>query len=113
MEQDAIETLLFMSSPENSGYRPSQQPQQTIPKSIAPSAPTRGATQNGQSHMNAAGLNGGYSTNFHNPSYGIESHAGDEIDRMLDQMEDSDSDDERPAGEGPPYRFDHLTTRGW
>lgn len=96
MEQDAIETLLFMSSPENSGYRASPQPRpDSIPKSIAPSVTGNAnlfGSQNKQSHMSAAN---GASSKLSNQVLGLEAIAGDEIDRMLDQMEDSDSDDER------------------
>lgn len=97
MEQDAIETLLFMSSPENSGYRPSPKPQQhTIPKSIAPAASGSGAgSQNKSQQPQVNGGNGVPNPGFTNQSSGTEARAGDEIDRMLDQMEDSDSDDGR------------------
>ena len=96
MEQDAIETLLFMSSPENSGYRVSPQPRpDNIPKSVAPSVSGNSnsfGSQSKQSHMSAAN---GASSRFSNRVLGLEANAGDDIDRMLDQMEDSDSDDER------------------
>ncbi|RJE22473.1 hypothetical protein PHISCL_05205 [Aspergillus sclerotialis] len=96
MEQDAIETLLFMSSPENSGYRASPQPRpDSIPKSIAPSVSGNSnlfGSQNKQSHMSPANEP---SSKLSNEVLGLEANAGDEIDRMLDQMEDSDSDDER------------------
>lgn len=94
MEQDAIETLLFMSSPENSGYRPSPRPQNGIPKSIAA---TTNSSQSQQLHAN--GQNGSYASGsgFNSQGSGMEARAGDDIDRILDQMEDSDSDDERPS----------------
>lgn len=114
MEQDAIETLLFMSSPENSGYRPSsQQPQNTAPKNIAPatSRPSAAGNRNQQRHMN--GENGRSGSGFTGQCSGIEARAGDEIDRLLDQMEDSDSDD----GWTPSNRVDagsqSASSRTW
>ncbi|KAJ5550455.1 hypothetical protein N7535_001603 [Penicillium sp. DV-2018c] len=94
MEQDAIETLMFMSSPENSGYRFSPRPLQTastqssLNESISNSS--NGANNNGsQSSQTSEFHNGrGYET-----KPGLEAHAGDDIDRLLDQM-DSDSEDE-------------------
>lgn len=98
MEQDAIETLLFMSSPKNSGYHPSPRLRpDTIPKSIAPPVTTSSNpphNQNKPLHMEST--NGSSSSSrFRDQAFGLEAHAGDEIDRMLDQMEDSDSDDGR------------------
>ncbi|RMJ29129.1 hypothetical protein PHISP_00072, partial [Aspergillus sp. HF37] len=94
MEQDAIETLMFMSSPENSGYRPSQKPQQhAIPKSIAPATSDSSTwSQNQSQQLQVNGGNGAPNPGFTSQSPGTEARAGDEIDRMLDQMEDSDSD---------------------
>ncbi|PKX99165.1 uncharacterized protein P174DRAFT_427386 [Aspergillus novofumigatus IBT 16806] len=72
MEQDAIETLLFMSSPESSTSGSQLQDSQAA----------------GEDHRRAG------------QARYLEAQAGDEIDRMLDQMEDSDSDNERK----PIYR---------
>lgn len=95
MEQDAIETLLFMSSPENSGYHPSPQIRpDSIPKSIAPPvtfSPRENGSQSQRSNVNGQG---GPPAGLPRRVIGLEAHAGDEIDRMLDQM-DSDSEDER------------------
>ncbi|OQE46471.1 hypothetical protein PENCOP_c001G05520 [Penicillium coprophilum] len=94
MEQDAIETLMFMSSPENSGYRFSPRPLQAA------------STQNSLNES----INAASNDTHHNESQGsqtseshngrglerkpeLEAHAGDDIDRLLDQM-DSDSEDE-------------------
>jgi hypothetical protein len=95
MEQDAIETLLFMSSPENSGYRSSPRPLQTAPTQNSLDASLYGnsignmpgGNQSSQSSNHRNGI-GSKST-----AMGLETHAGDEIDRILDQME-SDSEDE-------------------
>lgn len=92
MEQDAIETLLFMSSPGNSGYRSNSQPSQQrnrFPSSIG--ASTGAWTQNSQSdHDNRQTI-----CKKEALESGLEANAGDEIDRMLDQM-GSDSEDEKP-----------------
>lgn len=95
MEQDAIETLLFMSSPENSGYRSSPRPLQTASTQNSLNASLYGnnigailgSNQSSQSsnYRNGIGSKG--------TAMGLETHAGDEIDRILDQME-SDSEDE-------------------
>lgn len=99
MEQDAIETLLFMSSPENSGYRSSPRPlqppatQHTLNATLSSSrnAVGGGITQpspddNSRPRMNSRHRSRGARVE-------IEARAGDEIDRLLDQM-DSDSEDE-------------------
>lgn len=123
MEQDAIETLLFMSSPENSGYHtlPNSLPSnsQNIPTSIdssnsigdttGSSAPgsqqtqqsSQQSSQRSQTALFTAG-SGGKGDGF----LGLEAQAGDEIDRMLDQMDDSD-DDERGFA---LYNFNSLNT---
>lgn len=97
MEQDAIETLLFMSSPENSGYRPSPrhlQPaatQRSLNESIYPqnSDVSTNPSQNSQSD---ASYNG-HMLAPENHGLGLEARAGDEIDKLLDQM-GSDSEDD-------------------
>jgi hypothetical protein len=98
MEQDAIETLLFMSSPENSGYRSSPRPlqplatQRSLNESIYSnhngigSHPSQGSQRNGSQHSRNA-------TKDKILGLGLEANAGDEIDRILDQM-DSDSEDD-------------------
>lgn len=146
MEQDAIETLLFMSSPGNSGYHPStssqnSQPQQqsqnrehnTLNQALSSSSmpPPPPMSEVGLGIANAPGLDPDKTptqtpqnqrpvrrvsfvdsnhsegttgtTQFHDllfqpthdGSFRFEDQAGDEIDRLLDQMveEDSDSDD--------------------
>lgn len=93
MEQDAIETLLFMSSPGNSGYRSNSQPSQQqnhFPSSIGTSTGVPW-TQNSQSDHDSSQPTGKKEA----LESGLEANAGDEIDRMLDQME-SDSEDEKP-----------------
>ncbi|RAL13778.1 uncharacterized protein BO97DRAFT_341958 [Aspergillus homomorphus CBS 101889] len=104
MEQDAIETLLFMSSPGHTGYHSnsqhSQRPQ-NVPRSSNGSQESslrvpwgqpshRGSTQ-GQSAEELTGL---------------EAQAGDEIDRLLDQM-DSDSE-----GDGEMDRVSGRSRQG-
>lgn len=96
MEQDAIETLLFMSSPGHSGYHSNSQNSQTklnhVRSNIAAAmdaAPGASWIQNSQSDTKSS-----QSSNIRGRANGLEAHAGDEIDRLLDQM-DSDSEDER------------------
>ena len=94
MEQDAIETLMFMSSPENSGYRFS-------PRPLQPTSTQSSQNESINASSNGAhpdGSQGSQSSESHNGrglerKPGLEAHAGDDIDRLLDQM-DSDSDDE-------------------
>ncbi|WEW57285.1 hypothetical protein PRK78_002750 [Emydomyces testavorans] len=117
MEQDAIETLLFMSSPENSGYFPTSQhqPKPLVPRSanITPLLSTFGS----ESASNASALEmehdadrhaaelrdrlitsnssrayGRYGHNRMSSGAALEHEAGDEIDRMLDAMVDSDEE---------------------
>lgn len=94
MEQDAIETLMFMSSPENSGYRFSPRPLQ-----LASTQSSLNESINASSNVaHHDGSQGSQSSESHNGRElrrkpGLEAHAGDDIDRLLDQM-DSDSEDE-------------------
>ncbi|KAL3461589.1 hypothetical protein BJX64DRAFT_154741 [Aspergillus heterothallicus] len=87
MEQDAIETLIFMSSPETSGYHSNSQNSQNTLDTMAidgawPGVQMPGLPTDGQATSSNPALND-------NNVVG----AGDEIDQMLDQM-DSDSDDD-------------------
>ncbi|KAJ5773896.1 hypothetical protein N7457_008792 [Penicillium paradoxum] len=115
MEQDAIETLMFMSSPENSGYRFSPRPLQTestqssLNESI--NASSNGANHNGSQSSQTSESHIGHGIET---KPGLEAHAGDDIDRLLDQM-DSDSEDEgryasyRPRINGAhPFRGHQL-----
>mgnify|MGYP001657942399 CR=1 FL=1 len=113
MEQDAIETLMFMSSPENSGYRFSPRPLQAA--STQSSLNESINTSNGTTHNGSQGSQSSrsYSGRGYETKPGLEAHAGDDIDRLLDQM-DSDSEDEgryasyRPAiGGAHPFRGHH------
>ncbi|RHZ51020.1 uncharacterized protein CDV56_101504 [Aspergillus thermomutatus] len=92
MEQDAIETLLFMSSPGNSTYHPSSQRQQSASHISQTSLSTGSSTSRSQTQDSQAA---GADHRRAGQARFLESQAGDEIDRMLDQMEDSDSEDER------------------
>lgn len=126
MEQDAIETLLFMSSPENSGYHPSSRQQEHLQQSTSKfpniahftaasslSEPEPGSTnstsiveQNSNlNHRDGASeqqppkkvsfADSSKHPSSHYPIHSrpnLELEAGDEIDRMLDEMEDSDSE---------------------
>ncbi|PGH18333.1 hypothetical protein AJ80_04511 [Polytolypa hystricis UAMH7299] len=129
MEQDAIETLLFMSSPENSGYHPNSQQSQrsdpsnlsftTLPPAHLPEPTSSNGTnvttdtqpisvQSGRPQLlspirparkvsfvdDGGGADAGCITSQVNSYIGFEHEAGDEIDRMLDAMNDSDSDSE-------------------
>lgn len=93
MEQDAIETLLFMSSPENSGYHSSPRPLQGPTKQSNFSSSTY-ALKNGPPHDRNPLQRGKTDRGLESRNLvrGLEAHAGDEIDRILDQIE-SDSDD--------------------
>ncbi|KAJ5344077.1 hypothetical protein MYU51_012095 [Penicillium brevicompactum] len=99
MEQDAIETLMFMSSPENSGYRFSPRPLQ--PESTQSSLNESINASNGAYHHESQGSQSSTSHNGQSleAKPGMEAHAGDDIDRLLDQM-DSDSEDDG--------RFEHI-----
>lgn len=100
MEQDAIETLVFMSSPENSGYRSS-------PRSLQPAASQQSLNESIYSNHNGVSTDPSQSSQsdaFHsgfvplkNYGLGLEARAGDEIDRLLDQMESDSEDDARFA----------------
>jgi hypothetical protein len=116
MEQDAIETLMFMSSPENSGYRFSPRPLQaaSTQSSLNESINTNRIIHNGSQGSQSSGSHSGRG---HQSKPGLEAHAGDDIDRLLDQM-DSDSEDEgryasyRPAISGAhPFRGHHGRQR--
>ncbi|CRG83946.1 hypothetical protein PISL3812_01302 [Talaromyces islandicus] len=104
MEQDAIETLLFMSSPENSGYRANSRPRQTN-VSVSIEAQIE-SISNGNTQTSTQGGNASNSrntgANFFNSEavgalpasfIGSEAQAGDEIDRLLDQMETESRND--------------------
>lgn len=100
MEQDAIETLISMSSPENSGYRSNGRHQNTIPNSIDSSMESSSSANGSQNQSLSSHMDNNRPPAFsesHSQSqfHGLEAHAGDEIDRMLDQMGDSDSEDEK------------------
>ncbi|EYE97822.1 uncharacterized protein EURHEDRAFT_450723, partial [Aspergillus ruber CBS 135680] len=110
MEQDAIETLLFMSSPENSGYRSNtRQRHNTISNCINSSMGSGSSSTSNPNpclnrHMNTHYNTGPSALEPHDqPRHsGLEAHAGDEIDRMLDQMGDSDSEDEKRSASAYP-----------
>ncbi|KAJ5613231.1 hypothetical protein N7510_006425 [Penicillium lagena] len=95
MEQDAIETLLFMSSPENSGYRSSPRPLQSASTQNSLNASLYGNGVGAMSGSNQSSQSSNYRNGIGSKgtATGLETHAGDEIDRILDQME-SDSEDE-------------------
>ncbi|KAJ9212850.1 hypothetical protein DTO166G4_5507 [Paecilomyces variotii] len=112
MEQDAIETLLFMSSPENSGYHKNSQQRQThlstsieaqMESGLDPSTQASQPSDVSGNHrtrkvMFREGSVSGISGRS-NSAVGLEAQAGDEIDRLLDQMDDSDSESERPSSQ--------------
>ena len=103
MEQDAIETLLFMSSPENSGYRSSPRPLQPPASQLSLNESIRShfnGAPSDQSSLSENSLNG-RSFELRPSGFALESNAGDEIDRMLDQMESDSEDDERYASHRP------------
>lgn len=116
MEQDAIETLLFLSSPENSGYRANSQNSQnnasnyaSLSSAVMPppsqlNQPSIEATNGRHTRRVSFADNRGASPAMATHSYngdrynkiarraGLGLHVDDDIDRMLDAMEDSDSD---------------------
>ncbi|RAK96390.1 uncharacterized protein BO80DRAFT_228842 [Aspergillus ibericus CBS 121593] len=93
MEQDAIETLLFMSSPGHSGYHSSSQHSQPH-QHVFRSSDSRGSDGRvPPSQDSHASSSHGWTPRSHGQDLGLEAQAGDAIDRMLDQM-DSDSDDD-------------------
>lgn len=105
MEQDAIETLLFMSSPENSGYRSSPRPlqppstQQSLNASLYANNEkheTGARNQPSQSPQSGESIHG-QNEKSQSLGLGLEAHAGDEIDRILDQMDSDSEEDERYA----------------
>ncbi|OOQ90136.1 hypothetical protein PEBR_05254 [Penicillium brasilianum] len=102
MEQDAIETLLFMSSPENSGYRSSPRPlqplatQRSLNESIYSSHNGIGSHPSQVSQRNGS-QNSGNAIKYKILGLGLEANAGDEIDRILDQMESDSEDDSQYA----------------
>lgn len=117
MEQDAIETLVFMSSPENSGYRSS-------PRSLQPAASQRSLNESIYSNRNGMYTNPSQGSRsdvphsgFVHPSknygfgLGLEARAGDEIDRLLDQMESDSEDDARYAAHR--HRIKGQLARGY
>ncbi|KAF3401182.1 hypothetical protein DPV78_005627 [Talaromyces pinophilus] len=101
MEKDAIETLLFMSSPENSGYHSSSRARKSS-MSVSIEAQMAASTQNSSQGSNTSTARQMATFNFlggdalRNAAsvpmaghhfVGLEAQAGDEIDRLLDQME--------------------------
>lgn len=104
MEQDAIETLMFMSSPENSGYRSSPRPLQppAAQKSLNETIYSNhnGISNHSQSSQSTVSGGRAYPSKAH--GLGLEAGAGDEIDRLLDQMESDSEDDARYA----PHRLE-------
>ncbi|KAL4953692.1 hypothetical protein BDW69DRAFT_151695 [Aspergillus filifer] len=100
MEQDAIETLLFMSSPGTSGYHSNSQNSQRNQdvRDIDGSFP-----QSSQCHENIDDSQPIRSQS--GPHAGRAIQAGDEIDRMLDQM-DSDSENDANFTSSRPARFE-------
>lgn len=99
MEQDAIETLMFMSSPENSGYRSSPRPLQppAAQKSLNESIYSNRNGMSSHSQGSQSTASGGRGFPSKTQGLGLEAGAGDEIDRLLDQMESESEDDARFA----------------
>lgn len=116
MEQDAIETLLFMSSPENSGYRSSPRPiqplatQQSLNASLYAHNEKQSletGTQHSQSPQSGESIHSQDVKSQH-PGLGLEAHAGDEIDRILDQMDSDSEEDARYASHRLASKTRHL-----
>ncbi len=84
MEKDAVETLLFMSSPGNSGYHPPRE---------MPGTPLRAAAKRvefADGVTTSSDDEDVVATNINKPGLSHE----DEMDRMLDDMVDEDSSDD-------------------
>jgi len=98
-----------MSSPENSGYRASPRPLQppasqlSLNESIRSLSNGTASGYHSQSSLSEKSHNG-RSFELRPSGFGLESHAGDEIDRILDQMESDSEDDERYASHRPRPR---------
>lgn len=105
MEQDAIETLLFMSSPENSGYRSSPRPlqpaatQQSLNASLYANHENhdRGTATHDSQSPPSGNSSHSQEAKSQNHGLGLEAQAGDEIDRILDQMDSDSEEDARYA----------------
>ncbi|OKL58054.1 hypothetical protein UA08_06683 [Talaromyces atroroseus] len=101
MEKDAIETLLFMSSPENSGYHSSSRvTKSSVSVSIEAQMAASAHDSSQGSNVSRSNQMGTFDSFNHkvlrtalpapragNHSINLETQAGDEIDRLLDQME--------------------------
>lgn len=112
MEQDAIETLLFLSSPENSGYRVNSQNQPnnssnfaSLSSAVMPppsqlSQPSTDTTAGGRQNRRVSFADSDRTAHSHGETHyaklarraGRGQRVDDDIDRMLDAMDDSDSD---------------------
>lgn len=101
MEKDAIETLLFMSSPENSGYHSSSRARKSS-MSVSIEAQMAASTHNSSQVSKTSANRDVVTFNFLDSDVmrtaasvpvaghrfvGLEAQAGDDIDRLLDQME--------------------------
>jgi hypothetical protein len=96
MEQDAIETLLFMSSPGNSGYRPNN----TDPSSTLTS-PMRSQFSISERRVGFADGTIDSSSEEGRKKRSMKSSSRlsrqvDDLDKILDEMEDGSSDEDEP-----------------
>ncbi|KAL4933340.1 uncharacterized protein BDV17DRAFT_107044 [Aspergillus undulatus] len=101
MEQDAIETLLFMSSPGTSGYHTNSQNSQ---RNQDVRSVDNNVSQSSQLQYIDASQTSGHSDLPSNRA----TQAGDDIDRILDQM-NSDSDDDANYTSGRPDRAENVS----
>ncbi|EZF33826.1 hypothetical protein H109_07946 [Trichophyton interdigitale MR816] len=117
MEQDAVETLVFMGSPENSGYYNDSRPHTNPPSNSQDSFQYPPVTENTSAPTSSAPPKLGVAFNYEpreraplqskRVSFAehsgeaphancsrprLEQNAGDEIDRLLDEMGDSDNE---------------------
>lgn len=98
-EQDAIETLMFMSSPGNSGYRSN-----TADPSSTLTSPMRSQFSINERRVNFAhGIvdNSEINRIRGQPKSRLSNQVAD-IDRLLDEMEDEGSSDDESQAMGPP-----------
>jgi hypothetical protein len=97
MEADAVETLLFMASPVNSGYHPNAAapPESSLRSTAGFSAPT--SAPGSQATLNGDALSRQRRVEFADPppsgtNYGATINHSRDIERLLDDSDDSSSD---------------------
>ena len=93
VEQDAVETLLFMSSPNNSGYYPCIEPARIPPKGVVMSHTEDTSRLGGLPHGNL-GDSASLTPSLKQQSMSTDALTDACVDRLLDEMPDTSSSDE-------------------